>query len=142
MTVVELAYLAMALASVLIDESLGSNIIAIVALALNMRCIIGESSALAALGLIDSGNRAIANTRADSGAGIDDLGAAAIVSFVENEARSRYRGGSIDSMSASAVRCSSAINNSISTNAAKRAAWDGESLAESWGWVGNTASAV
>lgn len=142
MSVVELADLATALASVLGDESLGSHIIAIVALALNLRSVISEGSALAVLGLIDSGDGAVANTRADSGAGVDDLGAAAILGFVENEARSRYRGGSINSMSASAVRCGSAINDGISANAAKRAAWSGESLAEGRGWIGNTASAV
>ena len=88
MSVVELVDLATALASVLSDKSLASHIIAIIALALNLRSIISEGSALAVLVLRNGGDGAVANTRPNSGAGVDNLSAAAIICFVEDEASS------------------------------------------------------
>lgn len=143
MSVVELVDLTTALASVLSDKSLSSHIIAIVALALNLICDIGEGSALALLVLRNRGNRAVADTGADSGAGIDNLSAAAILGFVEEESTSGNRGSSIDSVSAGAVRSSSAINNDISANTSERvAAWSSESLAEGERRIWDAASAV
>lgn len=112
-----------ALAFVLRNESLGlSDIVAVVADARYLRCIICSWFALAALILRNCRLGAVAHTRADLGKRVDHLIAAALRSLIKEHVSPHKDGSSIQSLGAITSGNGQTIDNGVSAAAVKSTA--------------------